>query len=129
MSDPMKPAVPETTRIDVLQKNGVTIVVPQGRRLDAEVARVFRDILLSRIASGDRKLILDLPAVDFIDSSGLGALVSALKHLKQLDRGGDIRLANVQPSVGAVLEIIRLNRVFSQFPSVDAAVHSFAGMA
>lgn len=125
----MKPAVPETIRIDVLQKNGVTIVVPQGRRLDAEVARDFRDILLSRIASGDRKLILDLPAVDFIDSSGLGALVSALKRLKQLDRGGDIRLANVQPSVGAVLEIIRLNRVFSQFPSVDDAVHSFAGMA
>jgi anti-sigma B factor antagonist len=122
----MTPGEPETTRIDVLQKNGVTIVIPQGPRLDAEVAGDFRAILLSRIEHGDRHLILDLPAVDFIDSSGLGALVSALKHLKQLDGGGDIRLANVQPSVGAVLEIIRLNRVFSQFPSVDAAVHSFA---
>ena len=129
MSDTMKPAIPETTRIEVLQQHGVTIVVPQGPRLDAEVAGDFRDILLSRIANGDRKLILDLPAVNFIDSSGLGALVSALKHLTQLDRGGDIRLANVQPSVGAVLEIIRLNRVFSQFPSVDDAVHSFAAMA
>lgn len=124
----MKPVEP-ATRIEVLQKNGVTIVVPQGPRLDAEVAGNFRDLLLSRIENGDRKLILDLPAVDFIDSSGLGALVSALKHLKQLDRGGDIRLANVQPSVGAVLEIIRLNRVFSQFSSVEDAVHSFAALA
>ena len=107
-------------------KNGaVTVVAPEGPRLDAEVAGDLRSTLLQLIERGDRQLILDLPSVTFIDSSGLGALVSALKRLKQVDPAGDIRLAHVQPSVMAVLEIIRLHRVFSQFASVDAAVHSF----
>jgi anti-sigma B factor antagonist len=124
----MNPVQPVTARTDILEKNGVTVVVPSGPRLDAEVAGDFRATLLQLIERGSRKLILDLPAVDFIDSSGLGALVSALKHLKQLDGHGDIRLANVQPPVHAVLEIIRLNRVFAQFQTVDEAVTSFHGV-
>ena len=112
-------------QIEVLEKGGITVVVPVGARLDAEVAGDLRTTLVRCIERGDRKIILDLPGVDFIDSSGLGALVSALKHLKQLDRGGDIRLANVQPGVRAVLEIIRLHRVFAQFPKVEDAVASF----
>lgn len=118
-----------TARIDVRERNGVAIVAPAGPRLDAEAAGDFRSTLLEVIARGHRKLILDLVAVDFIDSSGLGALVSALKHLKQLDRSGDIRLTNVQPPVHAVLEIIRLNRVFSQYSTVDDAVNSFVVLA
>ena len=121
----MNPVPTRPTQTEILEKDGVTVVVPSGPRLDAEVAGDFRAILLRLIESGNRKLILALPAVDFIDSSGLGALVSAFKHLKQLDSQGDIRLANVQPSVHAVLEIIRLNRVFAQFPTVDEAVNSF----
>jgi anti-sigma B factor antagonist len=112
--------------MNVTKDRGVTVVMPEGPRLDAEVAGSLRSTLLQLIADGDRRLVLDLPAVTFIDSSGLGALVSALKRLKQLDPAGDIRLAHVQPSVRAVLEVIRLNRVFSQFPSIEAAVHSFA---
>jgi anti-sigma B factor antagonist len=124
----MNPPPPRTTETRLLEKDNVTIVVPSGPRLDAEVAAGFRATLLQLIQRGRRKLILDLPAVDFIDSSGLGALVSALKHLKQLDAQGDIRLANVQPPVQAVLEIIRLNRVFAQFRSVDEAVDSFQAL-
>jgi len=121
----MNPVPARTPQAEILEKDGVTVVVAPGPRLDAEVAGDFRATLLRLIARGDRKLILDLPAVDFIDSSGLGALVSALKHLKQIDGHGDIRLANVQPSVHAVLEIIRLNRVFAQFRTVEEAVNSF----
>jgi anti-sigma B factor antagonist len=111
--------------VDVSQQNGITVVVPDGSRLDAEVAGELRLTLLKLIEQGQRKLIVDLRSVDFIDSSGLGALVSALKRLKQADTAGDIRLANVRPSVYAVLEIIRLNRVFMQTPTVDDAVTSF----
>jgi len=116
-------------QIDVVEKNGITVVVPDGSRLDAEVAGELRLTLLELIERGHRKLVVDLRAVDFIDSSGLGALVSALKRLKQADVSGDIRLAHVHPSVGAVLEIIRLNRVFFQAPSVDEAVASFGAVA
>lgn len=121
-----KPAPTRPAAVDVVDRNDVTVVVPSGPRLDAEAAGEFRAMLLELVARGDRKFVVDLAAVDFIDSSGLGALVSALKHLKQLDRSGDVRLARVQPPVGAVLEIIRLNRVFVQFETVDEAVGSFA---
>jgi len=77
------------------------------------------------IEQGNRRLVVDLADVSFIDSSGLGALVSALKTLKRSDNGGDVRLARVQPPVVSLLEIIRLNRVFTSYPTVEQAAQSF----
>jgi anti-sigma B factor antagonist len=94
--------------------------------VDIEVAAQFRAALLDLIEQGHRSLVVDMSEVSFIDSSGLGALVSALKALKTQERNGDIRLANVQQPVVALLEIIRLQRVFSSYPSVDQAVKSFS---
>lgn len=120
----MTQAATNTTALRVL-RNGVTVIAPPAPRVDAEVAGDLRGVLLQAIESGSRKLILDMTAVEFIDSSGLGALVSALKRLKQLDTLGEIRLAGVQPGVLAVLQIIRLHRVFPTFASVGAATQSF----
>ena len=100
-------------RIDVVNSDGITVVRPAADRLDIEVASDFRAMLLSLIEQGNRRLVVDLADVSFIDSSGLGALVSALKTLKRSDNGGDVRLARVQPPVVSLLEIIRLNRVFT----------------
>ena len=112
-------------QIVIAQQGPATVVAPAGPRLDAEVAPEFRSALLQLIEGGQGNLIVNLDRIDFIDSSGLGALVSALKALKLSPAAGDIRLANVQPPVLAVLEIIRLHRVFTQYPSVDAAVQSY----
>jgi anti-sigma B factor antagonist len=111
--------------IDVTSVDGVTVVRPSGERLDIEVAADFRAMLLSLIEQGHRRLVVDLSDVSFIDSSGLGALVSALKTLKRSDNGGDVRLARVQAPVVSLLEIIRLNRVFTTYPTVEQAVQSF----
>lgn len=111
--------------IDVEKDNGATIVRPTGDRLDIEVAGDFRAKLLSLIEQGNRHLVVDLNDVTFIDSSGLGALVSALKTLKRTGDAGDVRLARVQPPVVSLLEIIRLNRVFTSYPSVELAIQSF----
>ena len=111
--------------IDVAQNNGATVVRPTGDRLDIEVAGDFRSMLLSLIEQGNRQLVVDLEEITFIDSSGLGALVSALKTLKRSNGPGDVRLARVQPPVVSLLEIIRLNRVFTSYPSVEQAISSF----
>src|SRR5688572_6030360 len=111
--------------IDVATENGATVVRPNGDRLDIEVAGDFRAMLLSLIEQGNRHLVVDLNDVTFIDSSGLGALVSALKTLKRTNGPGDVRLARVQPPVVSLLEIIRLNRVFTSYPSVEQAIQSF----
>jgi anti-sigma B factor antagonist len=115
----------KTMRIDVSNADGATIVKPEGDRLDIEVASDFRAMLLSLIEQGHRRLVVDLSQVSFIDSSGLGALVSALKTLKRSDNGGDVRLANVQAPVVSLLEIIRLNRVFTSYQTVEQAVASY----
>jgi anti-sigma B factor antagonist len=112
-------------QIDVVSEQGATIVRPTTDRLDIEVAAEFRGMLLSLIEQGNRHLIVDLKDVTFIDSSGLGALVSALKTLKRGSGSGDVRLARVQPPVVSLLEIIRLNRVFTSYATVEQAIHSF----
>lgn len=111
--------------IEVAREQGTVVVRPRGERLDIEVAGDFRATLLSLIDDGHRNLVVDLKDVTFIDSSGLGALVSALKTIKRTSGSGDLRLARVQTPVVALLEIIRLNRVFTSYSSVDEAVHSF----
>lgn len=112
-------------QIEVGNQNGTTIVRPTTERLDIEVAAEFRGMLLSLIDQGNRHLVVDLNDVTFIDSSGLGALVSALKTLKRGSGTGDVRLARVQAPVVSLLEIIRLNRVFTSYASVEQAVQSY----
>jgi anti-sigma B factor antagonist len=112
-------------QIDVEQDGLATVVRPVADRLDIEVASDFRSMLLSLIEQGNRQLVVDLNDVTFIDSSGLGALVSALKTIKRSQGTGDVRLARVQPPVVSLLEIIRLNRVFTTYPDIDGAVESF----
>jgi anti-sigma B factor antagonist len=113
-------------KIDIAEQNGAAVVRPTSPRVDLEVAGEFRAALVQLIDSGHRRLVVDMSDVNFVDSSGLGALVSALKALKVLKGGGDVRLANVQPPVVALLEIIRLHRVFASYPTVDQAVQSFS---
>jgi anti-sigma B factor antagonist len=113
-------------QIDVAETNGAAVVRPAGARVDLQVAGEFRTALLQLIDGGQRRVVVDMSDVHFVDSSGLGALVSALKTIKLLKGDGDIRLANVQPPVVALLEIIRLHRVFASYPSVEQAVHSFS---
>ena len=113
-------------QIDVSPNARAMVIKPAAPRVDIEVAGQFRAALLQLIEQGHRSLVVDMSEVSFIDSSGLGALVSALKALKTQERNGDIKLANLQQPVVALLEIIRLQRVFSSYPSVDQAVKSFS---
>jgi anti-sigma B factor antagonist len=112
-------------QFDLATNDGATVIKPAGKAIDLRVAAEFRAALLQVIEAGQHRVVVDLGDVTFIDSSGLGALVTALKTLKALTRDGDIRLANVQPPIVALLEIIRLNRVLSSYPSVEEAVESF----
>ena len=117
---------PTSSQFEVVPADGAMVIKPNAPRVDIEVAAQFRHALLQLVEQGHRSLVVDMSEVNFIDSSGLGALVSALKALKTRDRAGDIRLANVQQPVVALLEIIRLQRVFTSYPSVEQAVSSFA---
>ncbi|AFH48124.1 Anti-anti-sigma regulatory factor [Ignavibacterium album JCM 16511] len=86
-------------------------------------AEEFKQQLTEDIELGNRKIILDLSACEFIDSTFLGALVVSLKKVTNL--GGDLRLVGFQPAVKSMFELTRMHRVFENFGSVEEAVNSF----
>ncbi len=119
-----------------LSRIGARVVVAFPRRVDLEdeSAEAFKTCLKALVRDGDRHVVMDLGNVGFVDSLGLGVLISALKVLRS--EGGSLVLANVSEPVEAVLRITRLVRVFDVHPTVvdalsvspeEAAAHPAAG--
>ena len=104
----------ETRRHD----DDVTIVQPQGR-LNMVAAPKLRELLTSIVGDGDTRIVVDLSSTEFIDSSGLGALISGLKTARQA--GGDLRIAAPTTQVETVLSLTNLNRVLKSYASAEIA--------
>ena len=98
--------------------SNVTVIQPKGR-LNMAAASTLRKALQDIVEGGSSRIVVDLSATDFIDSSGLGALISGLKIARQ--EGGDLRIAATPQQVGTVLELTNLNRVLPTYESVDSA--------
>lgn len=98
---------------------GSSVVVQPTGRLNMVAAPKLREQLQTIVGSGRTRLVVDLSATDFIDSSGLGALISGLKAARQA--GGDLRIAAPTEQVRRVLTLTRLDRVLTAHDSVDAA--------
>lgn len=95
-----------------------TRLVVEGE-LDSCTSPLFREKVLGLCAAGKVDLVVDLDGVTFVDSSGLGVLVGALKHVRQA--GGDLHLARVPRRVWKLLGITDLVSVFSFVDPVDLA--------
>lgn len=85
------------------------LVVVEEARLDAAVATAFKDRMRQAIAAGGSTVVLDLSRVDFMDSSGLGALIAVLKAMPQ---GRRLELLGLRPNVQRVLRLTRMDSVF-----------------
>lgn len=85
------------------------IVTPEGIRLDAPIADAFKQAIGDVIASGAKKLIVNLSKVEFMDSSGLGALIACRQKLGE---SGQLVLASAQGDVATLLRLTHLDRVF-----------------
>ncbi|MEM1300400.1 MAG: STAS domain-containing protein [Pseudomonadota bacterium] len=94
----------------VQSQNGTTTVQLQGSRLDASVAETVKSEIKQIIDKGERHLIVDFATVQFMDSSGLGSLVGALK---MMGPGGQMEIINAAPAVLKVLKLTRMNKVFT----------------
>lgn len=82
-------------------------------RLDAAIATPFKDRLRDVIRSSEQSVVLDMGKVDFMDSSGLGALIAVFKTLPQ---GRQMALTNLQPNVDRVLKLTRMDTIFTILP-------------
>jgi anti-sigma B factor antagonist len=104
----------------------VGVVRVEEERIDASVAIAFKDRFRDLTADGTGHVILDLSRVDFLDSSGLGAVVAARKLLGQ---GRVLELAGLTPAVDKVMTLTRMDSVFPIHADLDTALASHAAQA
>lgn len=101
---------------------GVVILDIKGE-IDLYNAPEIKDTIKNQIDSGKKKIIINLKEVSYIDSSGIGALISSLSNLKKV--GGGLKILHVYDSVKKVFELTKLTSFFEIFDSEDDAVGSF----
>ena len=101
--------------------NPVAIATIEGN-LNASCSEELKEKFLKSI-SKCKDYVMDLSGMDFVDSTGLGALVACLKY--SVEKEGTIKIANLQSKPKMLFEITRVYRVFDIFDSVKAAVESF----
>ncbi len=102
--------------------NDVEVLKLDGR-LDASSAKDIKEMVGSLSRKNRVKLVIDMGGVAFIDSSGLGSLVSSLRTVNKL--GGDIKISALQDQVRAIFELTRLHRIFGIYDDSTAAAMSF----
>ena len=102
-----------TTRPD-----GIGVVTARGR-LTMASARQLRELLTELVQGGTTRIVVDMAETEFLDSSGLGALIAGLKTARQA--GGDLRIARPTPAVVTVFELTNLDKVLRARDSVDGA--------
>ena len=103
-------------------ENGVTVVAPTGR-LDVAGAPTLKDAISEALKNGQPRVVLDMEGVSFVDSTGLGSVIAALKQIRSSQ--GDLRLAAPNQQVRVVLELTTLDRVFPYFSTVEEALTGF----
>ena len=108
---------------NVREVGGVTIIDLSGRITLGEGSEVLRDAVREVLSNGQKNILLHLGEVSYIDSSGLGTLVSA--YTTGANQGAKIKLVNVQKKVGDLLQITKLYTVFESFDNESAAVGSY----
>lgn len=102
---------------------GAILIAVEEPRIDAAVAIQFKDRLREMAEDGPARVVLDLSQVDFLDSSGLGAVVAAMK---QLGAGRQLELAGLTPTVEKVFRLTRMDTVFTIHEDAGAAVGGLA---
>lgn len=102
-------------KLDRTTTPDLVIIHVKDSRIDAVCALEFKEAMHEAMAGLDRRIMLDLAEVDFIDSSGLGAVVAVRKLL-----GGDrpLELARLRPSVEKVFRLTRMDSVFPIHPEL-----------
>ncbi len=106
--------------LDLVERDGYAVLSVSGEVDVATVPRL-REQLHGLVAQGRTKIVVDLDGVDFLDSTGLGVLVGALKRVRADDEGV-LHLVCTQPRIRKVFEVTGLTKVFSLFDTVDEAV-------
>ena len=106
------------------QVDGITVLDLSGRITLGEGSVVLRDVIREILGKGEKKILLNLGDVTYIDSSGIGELVSAFTAVRK--EGGELKLLNLTKKVHDLLQITKLYTVFDVKDDEAAAISSYA---
>jgi anti-sigma B factor antagonist len=109
--------------ISTHEKNGVVILEPEGKIMGGPEATELRNRLYELISTDNKKVVIDLGHVEWMNSTGLGILISGMTSLRNNE--GELKLSNISEKVANLFEITKLNNVFDSYDSADDAVGSF----
>ena len=98
--------------------DGNLVITVDENRIDAAVAMVFKDMMKDLTSRAHGRVIVDLTAVNFVDSSGLGAVVGSMK---QLGRGRRMDLVGLSATVDKVFRMTRMDSVFRIYKTLEEA--------
>ncbi|HYA17318.1 MAG TPA: STAS domain-containing protein [Bryobacteraceae bacterium] len=104
--------------------DGVTILDVSGRITLGEGSAALRDALHAAVDAGEKKILLNLADVNYIDSSGIGELVAGFTTVS--NHGGELKLLKLTKRVQDLLQITKLYTVFDVHEDEGHALHSFA---
>ena len=113
-----------SVKLNTRQVGDVTVIDISGRITLGEGSSTLRDVLRELTAKGDQKILLNLGDVSYIDSSGIGELVSGFTTVA--NKGGTLKLLNLTKRVKDLLQITKLYTVFDVHEDEAHAVRSFA---
>jgi anti-sigma B factor antagonist len=102
--------------------SGVTVVRVEGQLIVGN-RQELKALIQDSLEQGDRKFLVDCTDTGYIDSSGLGALVTISKKVRE--SGGELRLAGLNDDLRSLFELTKLDALFQIAPTVDAALASF----
>jgi anti-sigma B factor antagonist len=103
--------------------DGVVVLKVGSRRIDSSCAAEFRSALAEVVARGTNRFVIDVSGVELIDSTGLGALVSALKTAGP---SGAVAVAGANESVAILFKLTRMDKVFRMFAGESEAAAALA---
>ncbi len=102
------------------EQNGIVVLEPKGKIMGGPDASLLHDKLHEVMEAGRKKVVIDLSQVEWMNSTGLGILISTYTTLRNND--GELKLANVTDKIQSLLTITKLVMVFDTYDSVVEAV-------
>ena len=105
-------------------ENGIVIMEPKGKIMGGPDATLLHDKLHEYLENEQRQIVIDLSKVEWMNSTGLGILISSYTSLR--NHNGSLKLANVTDKIQSLLTITKLVTVFDTYDSVEDAIASFS---
>lgn len=103
-------------------RGDIAVITVEGEHLDASTHSAFVQ-QLKPITENYSKLVLNIAALEFMDSSGIGVILGTMRRARAA--GGDVKLAEPTESINSIFELVRMNRLIEIFDNVDSAIDGF----